>query len=159
MFLFRMFCVAQLVESLTTVNGVVHAAQGRPIWGLYFTFFNILVIPIALVGVAARGLDWLALPWVTLYPLLAVLWTTVTLRKIGLRWRDYQGVIIRPIAAALIIIAAIRAGMTALVAAKVLPPGTLSAAVAVVGCALLYVGYLARFERQSLIGILELRKK
>lgn len=87
-FLFRALCVAQLLVSLTTVSSAVHRAVGRSHWVLYFYLASVIVMPPAVFAATRFGLDAVAIPWLTVYPLLAIAWTGITLRSLGISWLE-----------------------------------------------------------------------
>jgi hypothetical protein len=56
---------------------------------------------------ARRGFDAVVIPWVTISPLLAVIWTMLTVRRLGISIRIYFRGFIKPIAGTLLCVAGI----------------------------------------------------
>lgn len=96
-FMFRFLCLAQVVQAITAINGTINSSLGRPHWYLYFVVINLLVMPISILAAAMYGLNALVIPWITLYPLICVGWTWITLRKLNINIMDYLNIFIKPL--------------------------------------------------------------
>ena len=83
-FMFQMLCIAQLIVSLTSVNNIIHNSQGRPRCTLFFHLANTVLMPVSLYAAARYGFNALAIPWVSIYPLVSILWIWITLKKINI---------------------------------------------------------------------------
>ncbi|MFZ3136296.1 MAG: lipopolysaccharide biosynthesis protein [Thermodesulfovibrionales bacterium] len=81
-FVFRLICLSQFVISVTVINNIIHNAQGRPQWVLIFHSFNAILLPAAIFVAGKYGFNALAIPWVTIYPAVCIIWTWITLRKL-----------------------------------------------------------------------------
>lgn len=103
-FVFRVLCVAELVVSLTRLNNAVHNAWGKPGQVTLFQLVNTVVMPASIYLAAKRGFDWVTIPWVTIYPALALWWTLFTLRKLGISKLSYLKNIYAPVAGAAVMI-------------------------------------------------------
>jgi O-antigen/teichoic acid export membrane protein len=158
--LFQMFCIAQLAESLTTLNGVLHNAQGRPRWNMVYTLVTTALMSAALVVASTRGLNYLGIPWVAVFPLAAVGWTVVTLRKLEVGTGSFFATCARPTLAVCGITALVWALQVLLFPLGIRPQhATLAATAMLAGCGLLYLGYLYRYERDALEFLGRLRAK
>src|SRR4030067_2603739 len=69
-FVFKLFCIAQFIVSITAINSVIHSSQGRPHWAMGFHLFNAILMPISIFIVTRYGFNALAVPWITIYPLI-----------------------------------------------------------------------------------------
>jgi len=105
--MFRAFCFANLVICIASLNSMVHLAQNRPRWVLLFTGFNTILMTVGIFLAARRGFDAVVIPWVTISPLLAVIWTMLTVRRLGISIRIYFRGFIKPIAGTLLCVAGI----------------------------------------------------
>jgi O-antigen/teichoic acid export membrane protein len=88
-FLFRMLCLSQLVVSTSVLNGAAHTSLGRAHWMLYFNAAGIALMPASIWVAAHYGLAAAAIPWVTVYPIICLVWTIVTLRKLDITTARY----------------------------------------------------------------------
>jgi O-antigen/teichoic acid export membrane protein len=158
-FLFRALCLAQLTVSITTLSSAVHTATGRAHWVLYFYIACVVSMPAAIYAAAQFGLNAVALPWVTLYPVIAVAWTGVTLRKLGLSWWEHVQRAGAHVLAALAVVAGVNALFFALGRAQVAPSNYVVRLVGeVVVAGVCYCCYLWFRERQTVLELWSLRK-
>lgn len=88
-FLFRMFCLVQLLVALNSVHGQMVSAIGNPYHQLKLYAVMLLAMGPSLYWAALYGVERMALPWLVVYPLIWLGWTAVTLRGIHVSWRDY----------------------------------------------------------------------
>jgi len=88
-FPFKLLCIAQLILSITTPNGMANTAQRRPHWHLYMSLVNAFVLPISFYFVSSYGLNALAIPWITINPLVRFGYTYITIKKIGIKVSEY----------------------------------------------------------------------
>lgn len=98
-FPFKLFCIAQLIISITTHSATANIAQGRPHWGLYMSITNVLVLPFSFLIASNYGLNALAIPWVTIYPVLRFGFTWITLKKLGISVFQYLKSLLHPLLA------------------------------------------------------------
>lgn len=154
--LFRLLCLGQFIVAVTSINSVVHNAQGRPHWVLYVTLASTAVQLISVYLAAQWGLLALAVPWAVVYPAGCVVFAVITMRRIGVSPARVVAEL-RPTAAAAAASAAVGFGLwtltrTGLVGAeRALVLGALCAAT---GFA--YAGYLLLFERETAVGLVRM---
>ena len=98
-FLFKYLCLSQILLAINAVNNFVHAAQGRPVWGLYYHIACVIFMPISFYFGAKHGLHTIILPWLTTYVLLSSTWIFLTIRKIGIRTTNYVTNLLNPLIA------------------------------------------------------------
>ena len=87
--LFKMFCIHQLIVCLTIPSGTANNAQNRPHWGLYVNIANAIFLPLSFYIAAKYGLYALAIPWVTIHPLIRLGFTWITIKKLGISVFEY----------------------------------------------------------------------
>ena len=107
--LFRAFCLAQLIISITVINSPVHTSMGRAHWVLYFYAASIPLMSAGIYISAHYGLNAVAIPWLTIYPLLCIAWTAVTLKKLEIPSLRYLRSSSINILASLLIVAGVEA--------------------------------------------------
>lgn len=159
-FMFQLFCIAQFLESLASINGIVHSALGKPNRGMVYTLLNVLIMPPAVFVAGRFGFEYLALPWVAVYPLLAIGWIIFTVRTLGISKKAYAVQLVRPVLATFLIVAGARLFQSLLAghAGGATFQRTVLAA-AVIVCAALYASYLYLFEKSALSSIAKLRRQ
>lgn len=94
---FKMLCIAQIFIALASVNGIVYNAKGLPRVNLYFNLVNIMILPLSFFVVARYGLVYVAVPWITIHPIIRIGQTWMTLRMLSLRVSSYLRAISHPI--------------------------------------------------------------
>ncbi len=87
--MFRYLCLAQIFMSLNAVNNFVHAAQGRPHWGLHYNLACVLFMPLSFYFAVLHGLDAMVIPWLTTFAVLSSVWMAITIKKIGINVNVY----------------------------------------------------------------------
>lgn len=95
-FLFKNFCLIQIVVALLSINNIVHISQGRPEWTLYFGIVRVVVMPVSYYIAVGYGLNAMLIPWATTYIIISVIWILVTLRKIGISFTKYLEMLKNP---------------------------------------------------------------
>lgn len=95
-FPFKILCIAQLVFAITEPNVIANSAQGRPSWDLYMGIVSVLLLPFSFYLASQKGLNWIAVPWVTIHPLIASGFTLITIRKLGISFTDYMRSLMHP---------------------------------------------------------------
>ena len=156
-FVFKLFCIAQFIISITAINSVIHSSQGRPHWAIYFHLSNTILMPVSIFIAARHGFNALSLPWITIYPLVCMGWTWVTLRKLNISVLKYLQVFITPFFATFFMIAGIWSVKLMLNGISILDSRVILVQNMVLG-AILYSIILFLFERKTLIEIWGLRK-
>jgi O-antigen/teichoic acid export membrane protein len=96
---FKMLCVAQIFVALASANAIVYNARGLPRVNLYFNLVNVIMLPLSFFVAARYGLVYIAVPWITIHPLLRIGQTWMTLRMLSLRISSYLKAISHPICA------------------------------------------------------------
>lgn len=157
--LFRIFCISQLLTSLTIINAVYHNAQGRPRWVLIYQLVNTMVMPLSIYLAATYSFSAVLVPWVTLYPVLCMRWTWSTLRAIGISNREYFKVMGNSCLATAIMVAGIILIQFLMETVLLIPPSLKMMLLQELGVGgMLYCAYLILFEKNLLIKIWSLRK-
>ncbi len=87
--LFKILCLVQIMTSMIAINNFVHAAQGRPVWSLYFNIACAIAMPLSFFLAVPYGLRGIIIPWCTTYVVLCVAWLYVSIRKFGIRLPKY----------------------------------------------------------------------
>ena len=159
-FPFKLLCLAQLIISITTPNAMANSAQDRPHWGLYMGIINVFLLPFSFYLASKHGLNALAIPWITVYPLLRFGFTWVTIRKLGISIFEYLRSIIHPLFATMSM-------LVVLFLVKYLYFNNFSSLsvnlkpylfLAIIIGAISYTIYVLTFQRSLLISLLNLRK-
>jgi O-antigen/teichoic acid export membrane protein len=160
-FPFKLLCVAQIIISITAPNANANNAQGRPHWVLYITVIYSILMPISFYVSSKFGLNALAIPWITIYPLIRGGFAWVTMRKLGIPVSEYLRNIMHPAIAT--------AGMAvAILLVKYLYFNNFSALFpnlwiyllsAILTGVTIYLVFLTTFQRPLLTSLLNLRKE
>ncbi|MCC6931871.1 MAG: lipopolysaccharide biosynthesis protein [Deltaproteobacteria bacterium] len=82
----QLLCIGQFFVALTSPFVSVNVAQNRPQWILYFNLAAIAILPPAFYICAQYSYLYLAIPWITLSPLLRIIFAYYTLRQLDLNW-------------------------------------------------------------------------
>ena len=64
-------------------------------------------MPVSILGASRYGLNALVIPWITLFPVICIGWTWITLKKLQIPVSEYLKIFIRPIVGSLLMIAGI----------------------------------------------------
>lgn len=94
---FKLLCVAQIFIALGSVNAIVYNAKGLPRVNVYFNLVNLIMLPLSFFVAVRYGLIYVAVPWITVYPLIRIGQTWMTLRLLSLRISSYLEAISHPI--------------------------------------------------------------
>lgn len=159
-FLFRCFCIVQLIESISTINGVVHNALGRPKWFMYFTMWNLSFMPLSIALAAQYGFDRLVIPWVTVYPVISMCGVWLTIRRLQIPILAFLMNVFRPLLASGVMIFGIWVGQFVMATPKgiqTVSPITLGQEL-MIGV-LCYGIYLTIFESSAILAIRNLWSK
>jgi len=98
---FKILCLAQIIVAVTTSNDIANNAQGRPHWPLRISFIYATFLPFSFYVASKYGLNFLAAPWISVFPLINVIYSYFTLRQLGVKIIDYIKTILHPILATL----------------------------------------------------------
>jgi len=157
---FKLLCIAQSIIAFTTPNSYANNAQGRPHWTLFISIICALLLPISFYIASKYGLNALVIPWISVYPVLRLGFTWVTLKELGISKYDYLKSFKHPVFATSIMITAIL--IIQLVFLKGLPSLSLGLThhliITITMGVLSYSGYVLIFQRPLLKSILSLRK-
>ncbi|MBI5588807.1 MAG: lipopolysaccharide biosynthesis protein [Deltaproteobacteria bacterium] len=158
-FLFRLLCITQAFQAVTTINSIIHTSLGRPHWALYYILINVLILPISILGASRYGLNALAIPWVTLFPAICIGWTWMTLKKLQIPLSTYLKTFMKPVAGTLLMIAGIKVFQAAYATAHLTAENLkmIFMQELIIG-ALIYAIWTLSMEKKSLIEIWSLRK-
>jgi len=158
-YLFKMLCLSQLIVSLTTIDSVVHNAQGRSHWVLNISIVYAALIPASIFLAAHFGLNALVLPWLIFYPFLRLTFTYMTLRKLDLAISSYIRGLLPPILGSFFMIVGIYMVQFLYRFGGYLVLDTRTTLVQeVITGVILYLVYLYFFERKNVREILALAK-
>ncbi len=83
-FPFKLLCLSQIITSITTPTPYANVAQGRPHWLLYMSIICLFIVPLSFYIASRHGLNALAIPWITVIPVLKLSFTWVTIRELGI---------------------------------------------------------------------------
>lgn len=108
-FMFKLFCIMQAVQSITTINSTILSSLGSPQWPMYYISVNMLLMMGAIYVSSTYGLNALAIPWVTLYPIISAVWIWITLKKLQIEVSAYLRIFVKPVSGTLLMIAGIKA--------------------------------------------------
>jgi O-antigen/teichoic acid export membrane protein len=100
--LFRYLCLAQIFVSLNALNGFAHNALGKPRHTLYYHSAAALLVPLSFYYAVQYGFQAVLIPWFTTYVLIALVWTLITIRMIGIGVAEYARTVLHPILGAFI---------------------------------------------------------
>jgi O-antigen/teichoic acid export membrane protein len=150
-FLFQMICLGQFIATITEVNNLFHTSQGRPQWVLWFQVINAVVMWVSVFIAANHSLQAVAIPWVSIYPVLCVGWAWLTIREINISVGGYLKSFIPPFLATLLMMIGVH---TLKLLVQDLPYFAWDIEMIflqeVVLVAILYGLYLSFFEKESL---------
>lgn len=154
-----MLCLSQFIYSLCSLSAVVNNAQARPQWCLYMTCILAFFMPISIYVAAHYGLDGLAVPWISVYPVIYIVFTALTVQKISLSASRYLKSLFPSLVASSVMIAGIWVVQKILIHSgfdggngrNILFQEVFTGAV-------LYLGYLLLVERETLLGVWNLRQ-
>jgi O-antigen/teichoic acid export membrane protein len=88
-FVFRWLCLSQIMISLSTVNGQIHLATGKPKLNLYYNILLAVSMAISFYFAVGYGLNWIVLPWLVTSNFLSAVWIVFTIRKINISLYNY----------------------------------------------------------------------
>lgn len=86
---FRYLCIAQIFVSMNAINNFVHVSQGRPVWSLYYNIVSAVIMPIAFYIMVPYGLNAMIAPWISVFVVICIIWTIITLKKIKISLMEY----------------------------------------------------------------------
>jgi O-antigen/teichoic acid export membrane protein len=104
---FRLLCISQIVTSMVAINSWVHTSQGRPGWNVYYNVASIVLMSISFYFAVQHGLYAIVIPWLTTNLIIGVVWTLVTLKKMGLPLSRYCLNLSKPFLATLLVAMAV----------------------------------------------------
>lgn len=158
---FKLLCVAQIFVALASVNAIVYNAKGLPRVNLYFNLVNFIMLPLSFFMAAQYGLIYVAIPWITVHPLIRLGQTWMTLRLLSLRISSYLEAISHPIYAVASMIAVLML-FQSIYFTEINPYRNMDVvyiiATIVLGAAS-YVGYYALFQRNVISVLWKLVKR
>jgi O-antigen/teichoic acid export membrane protein len=157
---FKLLCVSQLLISVTTANGMVNNAQGRPRWNLYLNTINCLVLPVSFYIAASHGINYLVIPWLTVNLIIRLGYTWVTLRKLGIYVTDYLKVFLQPCLATVVMLLALvlsKAIYTQQMGSLIIDQKVYLSVILMIG-AVTYAAYFMVFRRGMLYALVNLWK-
>jgi len=157
-FPFKMFCIHQLIVSLTMSNGLVNNAQGRPHWEFYMNIISTLLLPPSFYLAAMNGLNALVIPWATIDPLIRLGFTYITIKKIGILKLEYIKNLKHPFFATAGMISIICIIKYVFFRLYTFYDLEYIIILIIVGSVISYFGYVIAFQRNILIFIWKIRK-
>jgi O-antigen/teichoic acid export membrane protein len=146
--LFRVLCVAQLFMALATLTGMVQTALGVPQRVLAFNSILAVLMPLSVLIAAQAGFEFVVVPWVTIFPIVCMVWIRSVLNTLGIDPLSYLKQFVAPLLACLVMIVGVLSSQA--VFGAVFPsfrelPLRVAQEIALGG--LLYIGYLILFDR------------
>jgi O-antigen/teichoic acid export membrane protein len=109
---FRLLCLSQIATSLVAINSWVHTSQGRPGWNIYYNIVSVLLMSVSFYFAVQHGLNAIIIPWLTTYIIIGVIWTLVTIKKMGIPFTRYCLNLSKPFVATALMTLAIECGIT-----------------------------------------------
>lgn len=94
---FKFLCLAQIITSLNAINNFVHAAQGRPQWGLFFNMIMSIFMPLSFYFAVQQDMNAILLPWFSSYFMICFMWVIITLKKLDIAVSSYIWALMHPI--------------------------------------------------------------
>lgn len=88
-YVFKIMCLTEIVTPLSSVDNMVHGAQGRPNWFVRFNIIMLIFMPLSFYLSAPYGLNAMVVPWFTSYMVICIVWNKLTLKKIGISSFQY----------------------------------------------------------------------
>jgi PST family polysaccharide transporter len=89
--LFSLLCISQIFLALNAVNNFVHAALGRPYFGLLFHIVCLIAMPVSFRFAAPHGITAYAYPWIGTFAIISTIWIIITLKTIRIPIWQYLG--------------------------------------------------------------------
>lgn len=86
---FRAFCLAKICETLVAYHSTFYNATGRHKQVTRFSLVVLIAIPAAILPAAYHSFEAVAIPWITLYPMLCIGWVMLGLSKNSLSSAEY----------------------------------------------------------------------
>ncbi len=152
---FKMLCIAQIFVALASVNAIVYNAKGLPRVNLYFNLVNFIMLPLSFFIAARYGLIYVAIPWITVHPLIRIGQTLMTLKLLSIGLSKYLKTISHPIYAVMLMIMILTL-FRSFYFNVIDPHRTMDIiyviAVIAIGAAC-YLGYYALFQRNVIAGL------
>lgn len=96
----KILLIAQLFIAISAPNSLIHAALGKPNRNLYFNF---VLTPLLILGFYYSSqltpLYKLAIPWITIFPVLQIIYIAITNKEIGISFLSYIKSLLHPVTA------------------------------------------------------------
>lgn len=86
---FKLLCLSQLVVSLTSINSFMFNAKGLPKINLYVSIAYTLLLPGSFYIAVQYGLAMLAIPLITIVPIIKFFHHSYALKLLLINWSDY----------------------------------------------------------------------
>ncbi len=159
-YLFKILCIAQILVAITVPTMTANAAQGRPHWGVYAGLFGLIIYPLSFYIASKHGLNAMVIPWITTIPMERMVFTWITLRKLGIPVAQYCKSLIHPILATACMIAALFLAKSTLfgMSDSILSGQKMQVLITVIVCACTYLFYCFVFQRSFVFSVLSLMK-
>lgn len=90
---FKILCLSQLIVSLTSINSFMFNAKGLPKINLYVSIAYVLLLPGSFYMAVQYGLGMLAIPLITIVPVIKFLHHSYALKILSISWKNYFGAI------------------------------------------------------------------
>jgi O-antigen/teichoic acid export membrane protein len=88
-FIFRLICIAEMVNGLNAINGFIHPASGHPKRSLCFQAICVVTMPISYAVVVPYGLNAIVFPALVTGTLISTGWIIFTLYKFKIPIAEY----------------------------------------------------------------------
>ena len=157
-FLFKMLCIAQLIISITTPDELANNAQNRPHWGLYVNLINVLLLPLSFYIAAKHSLNALAIPWITIYPLIRFGFTWITIKKLGISIFEYIKNLLHPFLATISMVSVLFLIKYVSLYTYIFSSLKFSLILMIISGVISYFTYILVFQKHILISFWNMRK-
>ncbi|MGB7762712.1 MAG: lipopolysaccharide biosynthesis protein [Bryobacteraceae bacterium] len=144
----RWLAVFMCARTLSTLFSQVLTSLRYTRFNMFVSLVSFVVMPVAFLVASRRGTSAVAASWLILCPVTVLPFAVKLLRAIGLRYRDYLGVLLPALAGCVVMVAAVLAVRTWLGSDRMPVAARLSVEVAVGGAA--YLGFEWIFYREKL---------
>ena len=96
-FIFKIFCLYNLIVSVTSVIGTCNNAQNRPHWNLYYNLLNLIFLGPSFYIACKYGLNAAVLPWIFVFIPIRLVFSLLTLNKMKLAFHSLVRFLYNPI--------------------------------------------------------------
>jgi O-antigen/teichoic acid export membrane protein len=147
--LFSLLCVSQIFLALNAVNNFVHAALGRPYFGLIFHVVCLIAMPLSFWVVAPSGVDAFAYPWLITYGVICIIWIAITIKTIHIPTLQYLASIQAGVVGSLLMVIMVKSTRWSLSYYKYHPSLAVEFLSLATAACIVYLAYVFSFEKNT----------